>query len=86
MATDSLDFKSGLDDSKFQAGLKRMDKGAAQLGASMAKAFAGGAAIGGLATIGTMLKNVTNESIEFGSVFSSGTRSRTIGRDSLIET
>ena len=67
MATDSLDFKSGLDDSKFQAGLKRMDKGAAQLGASMAKAFAGGAAIGGLATIGTMLKNVTNEAIEFGS-------------------
>lgn len=67
MATDSLDFKSGLDDSKFQAGLKRMDKGAAQLGASMAKAFAGGAVIGGLATIGTMLKNVTNEAIEFGS-------------------
>ena len=67
MATDSLDFKSGLDDSKFQAGLKRMDKAAANLGASMAKAFAGGAVIGGLATVGTMLKNVTNEAIEFGS-------------------
>lgn len=67
MATDSLDFKSGLDDSKFQAGINRMDKAATKLGASMAKAFAGGAVIGGLATIGTMLKNVGNEAIEFGS-------------------
>lgn len=67
MATDSLDFKSGLDDSKFQAGINRMDKAASKLGASMAKAFAGGAVIGGLAAIGTILKNVTNEAIEFGS-------------------
>ena len=28
MATQSLEFKSGLDDSKFQAGLKNMEKGA----------------------------------------------------------
>ena len=67
MATESLDFKSGLDDSKFQAGINRMDKAAANLGAGMAKAFAPVAVIAGLATLGTMLKNVANEAIEFGS-------------------
>lgn len=67
MATESLNFKSGLDDSKFQAGINNMDKAAANLGAGMAKAFAPVAVIAGLATLGAMLKNVASEAIEFGS-------------------